>query len=924
MAKKRYINEDHPVYFSYASNEENYPHIADVADQLYEQLDKIGIKCRISKVDVKCGSINDFEIEIGHARCIIVVFNNKYFRSEHCMNEYAQIVETTKDETTRKIVLINSDGISLNDDTINKLVKYWEDEEANESQYKKPITQSSINHQYYHNPETSFCVQNINNFFSKYSRKKFNADHTLDDNVLDEIITDINDFYIKIGSNPSVPHFTFPVPEHLLTRENEEEALFKSVTENRIVNLVGVGGSGKSYLSSLCLKNHDNIFNEIVYITVNNDIEEDFVKQTNKILRLEFEQNPLYETIAYLQENYKSGKQNLIVLDINETSNKTKNDETINTIIQNKDILEGWTFLILSRENIDTRNRIATYNLNDNENIEFLKELFLAKAGERYNDFGDFAELFKTIFYNPLLAEQLGLFLKEDPETATLEEIKKIFYGESFSDEDMQGMSAESHDEKIIDFLKKLINFNILSDNEKKLLRHFILWQTDYIAYNVIKDLLNCVFESDTELKNTLKSLSKRSILTTDDGKTLSYKLHGLLATSLRKQIDIKEDNYLIYLDNVQRIIKYSYNQFIPYVDCIGNSLCEYDITSNYIVIGNIALTFYRVWKANYSEILFYKAVNMLLFIIRFNSNNLEYQNDLASLYINLANLQKDLLKKYEKAFANYQQAIGICERLPQNNHLFQQNLINAYNNFALLQSDIFQNFKLAKSNYQKAIKIAKKLPKDNSIYQNLLSMLFNNIATLQKDHLKDFKNAEFNFKKAIKICEKLPKNAQYQNDLAGMFYNLAKLQHEDLKKFKLAEENYQKAIELREQLEKENPAFQNDLACSCYNIAILQHNDLKNYLSAEAYYKKAIDIWTESPKENLDYQNNLASAYNNLAGIQYEQQKYDEAKSNIDYAIIIRKQLAESDSYFINDLMRSSFLRDEIFNKLQEYSTKT
>ena len=145
-----YINEKYPVYFSYASNDGKYPHVADVTDQLCKRLEEEGLMYRISKEHVKCGSINDFEIEIGYARCIIIVYNNKYFRSEHCMNEYAKIVETTKDETTRKIVLINSDGISLNDETINKLSKYWDEVETNQSQYHKRPAQGSVLHSLHH------------------------------------------------------------------------------------------------------------------------------------------------------------------------------------------------------------------------------------------------------------------------------------------------------------------------------------------------------------------------------------------------------------------------------------------------------------------------------------------------------------------------------------------------------------------------------------------------------------------------------------------------------------------------------------------------------------------------------------------------------------------------------------------------------
>ncbi len=922
MEKTRYINENNPIYFSYASNDGEYPNVADVTGQLCKRLDEEDLSYRISKVHVKCGSINDFEIEIGYARCIIIVYNNKYFRSEHCMNEYAKIVETTKDETNRKIVLINSDGINLSDDdTISNLVKHWENVEEGASQYPNTIMQSSIDHQYYHNSKTSFCIQNVNKFFTKYSRKKVNSEHILDEKILAEIIADVKDFYKTFKFNNSAPHFTLPFSDGLLSRENEEEIIFNFVSKERILNLVGVGGSGKSSLVYLCLKKHKDYFNEIVYVVVNNNIENDFVEQTNKTVKLVFENNPFAEILNYLQENYKSKKDNLLVLDINETSDSDKNDKIINEIIQNKDFLIGWKILIISRENIDTRDRIAIYNLNENEDVDFLKDLFLSKAGKRYNIFDNFAELCKIIYYNPLLMEQLGIFLNKTPKVLSINEIQTKLEGDSFKRNNMRGMSAGRHDETIISFLKKLICFNDFIDAEKKMLRHFVLWQSDYIGYDVIADLLQGVFESEDELIATLTSLVERSILSISDTQTLSYKLHGLLAASLCEQIEIKEDNYSKYLGNIIRIIKYDYQQFMPFADCIGNSLCKYDnITSNYALIGNVALKFYRVWKANYSEILHYKTIHRLLLITHFDKNDTEYQKDLESQYNNLALLQSEYLGDNENAEINYQKSIEIREQLSKDNqpeHLYD--LASSYNNIAMFHSNNLEKFDFSKSNHQKAIEIGNKLPKDNPECQNLLAMLYSNLASLQKDHLNEYAEAELNYETALEISKKLLENNEdhekYQNDLAGIIYNIALLQHENLGKYESAEKYYKNAIEIREKLSKANPEYQNNLASTYFNLAILEQFSLNKPESAEINYKKTIKIWIGSPKDNLDYQNNLASAYNNLAGVQQSQKRYEDALLNIKSAMTIRKRLADYDSFFLNDLIRSTWLYASILS---------
>ncbi len=389
----------------------------------------------------------------------------------------------------------------------------------------------------------------------------------------------------KYITNNKNKNFHFFVPNGLIARDKETDRLFEGVISNRFFNLIGVGGSGKSSLAYLMMEKHQTAFNEIAYVVVNNHIKDDFIEQINKTLKLKIEKDEgsFSKLIDYLQENYKSDKPNLIVLDINETPDKPQNGEIINTIISNKNILEGWKFLILSRENIDTRNRIEAYNLKNDENIEFLKNLFLSKVGKRYNDFSDFAELFKKIFYNPLLAEQLGLYLSKLPKKKSLEEIKSILRDNKFQNKDLEGIDIQANNGRsaIVNCLANLISYKseTLDPNEKKLLRHFVLWQTDFINVKAIKQLLKGVLDND--LSKTLRNLSDRAIFMTqdtDDGSS-AYKLHGILTESLLEQIDISKQDYHTYLNNIEELIIKENLTFSETTNCIANSLLNYDIT---------------------------------------------------------------------------------------------------------------------------------------------------------------------------------------------------------------------------------------------------------------------------------------------------------------------------------------------------------
>lgn len=655
-------------------------------------------------------------------------------------------------------------------------------------------------------------------------------------------------------------------PEGLLLRENEVDNLFDRIIKNRVLNLIGVGGSGKSSLVYLCTDKYKNEFNETPYVVVNNKIQDDIVEQLNKFIGLEFKEGekPIEKIFQFLATNYKSDNPNLIILDKNETSDNDANTNLIETIIKNKNILEGWHFLIISREKIDTRNRIATEDLNVKEDFEFLKELFESKAGNRYKDFGDLKGLFDTIFYNPLLAEQLGLYLNDEPKTKTLEEIKTILYGADFREENMQGMSADRHDETIISFLKNLIDYQKFSDDEKELLRHFILWPSDYINYNVIADLLKGVFDPENNLDKALKVLTKRSILTTNtDGTILSYKLHGLLADSLRQQIYIPNENYVQYLNNIFRVSNYNYYHFLPYVDCVGHSLCKFDIVHLYPLIPYYADIFQRYWKADYSELLYKKAIEIISIKNEYDEKDV-YKNDLAGAFLHLARLQATLLSDYKSAKLNIETSIKLWKKITKQNPIYKSGLAMAYTNLATLQQNNLEDYHTAELNYNKALKLYHQLSTQNDYYQERLANVYIQYAYLQCDHLGDSKSAELNIKNAINICNRLPTDEYY---------------------------------------------YQQCKANALNSLAHLQCDYLKDPKSAELNYKKSIELLEQLPKDNPEYQNDLARAYLNLADLQGSQGRYLDAQLTVSLPIKIYKQLVEYNSYFIIDFIDSEFI---------------
>ena len=239
--------------------------------------------------------------------------------------------------------------------------------------------------------------------------------------------------------------------------------LNKSILENRFCNLIGLGGSGKTSLAYCWMEKYADYFN-IAFVTINSNIKNDFVYSMDKSLRVCQEGENVDESynriLDRLKRDYNVGN-NLLVLDINEASDKDSIYNFINGLIE---FPNNWKFLILSREKV--RNDCHIIDLNDDEDKVFLKELFLKKAGDRYNDFEDFDGLFMLINYSPLLAEQLGIFLKKQPKTKTLAEIIDILHANKFRKTERAGVSAYNRNVKETTIINSLNNLN--SEVKKK------------------------------------------------------------------------------------------------------------------------------------------------------------------------------------------------------------------------------------------------------------------------------------------------------------------------------------------------------------------------------------------------------------------------------------------------------------------------
>jgi len=1063
------------VFYSYRGVGTN-----QAVKKFIDLLDEKGIPHRGSESEPIEGALTDFEEKIGAANIIVIFYSQDYFESEHCMNEYANIRKYENDARKAATYYVKCGQYD-----IDKLVELWGGRKAkleNKQYSLTAIERRTLANGCYIDKTTLYRVQNLDDYFSDKVHYRENNLQPLVDLIADKYreLSSENKSGNQRNTSFPAPSFKFPMNQtKLVARDNFVEKLHDLVTNNTFSNLYGFGGSGKTSLTYLFLDKYRSEYNQVAYVVVNKNIKNDFISQINdtidifkseendKIDLKKFQEISIdtekdsndtdrYKSIIdYLESNYKSEKPNLLIIDINNADDASKFGEDLmnNTLPSNRIYPDGWKFLILTRTNI--YKSLATLNLNDKEsdNAPFLKELFLKNTGDKYKNFTEeeFDELFKTTFYSPLMAEQLGIFLQDLPKKS-LSEIKDILHKDSFKNEKRSGITAQNRGEEentIIGFLKNLIVFDKLSAGEKILLKHFILWPTDYIPKNVIWQLLSKTFESEKNrftklwsivkrylttieyeldgvcvnqldrrviskiwfyilcvllcgimifvkssnlgpvvlfscgsagiyacieairkfstfrgflnvffsaligaiigiithsftsfpgkiacvastiilffspvIKRIIKSLAsksyinnidhnffdgllygllKRGIISESEKQTKCYKLHGLIAQSLREQIEIQNADYYDYIDVVKRMLNYSKEDFSQFAKCIGHCFGVCKIGIDVDTLYNIAIRLHTSSTANYAILLYADLIDNAV------AWNLD-KFSLAGVYNNYALLQLYLAGDLKSAQTNYENAIKIYEQLPKDNPLYQSNLAICYNNLANL--DRLEDYDTAKSNYEKAIAIREQLPKDNPEYQNSLANAYSNLAILQQDHLGDYDSAKSNYENAIKIREQLPKdnpeyqNDEYQNDLASTYYTLADLQNYNLEDYDSAKSNYENAIKIGEQLPKDNPEYQNNLANTYNNLANLQRNHLGDYGSAKSNYEKAIAISKQLPKDNPLYQSNLAIWYNNLANLQKDRLgDCGSAKLNYEKATAIREQLPKDNPEYQNGL---------------------
>lgn len=167
------INKGNPVYISFAPNSDEppeYAHIADCVERLKEAFDDNNIEYRITDTPDSDIEISNFDKEIGwQSQVVVLVFSDRYFRSFHCMHQFAQIKKALKKHPEKRLFCIKSGNFNLSDiNYILDLEHYWGDQKQDyeESEYFKTREHTGVEKAAHENDFYMNDVRSLYSFFS--------------------------------------------------------------------------------------------------------------------------------------------------------------------------------------------------------------------------------------------------------------------------------------------------------------------------------------------------------------------------------------------------------------------------------------------------------------------------------------------------------------------------------------------------------------------------------------------------------------------------------------------------------------------------------------------------------------------------------------------------------------------------------------
>ena len=579
MATKEPTIDPNAVYISFNSE------CKTMVEVFIQILDKFKIAHHQSITD-DLETISDFEKEIGKGKIVVIFYCKKYFTSSHCMNEYAEI---RANQEGKRVYTVKCDDVVFDANFRNGLIRFWSGEKGvvteTPHEERTEVQNAAYENEFYLEKGTRYCIFKFGNYFRDipYTSAECNDEGDVEPwakENLEGLAQKIEKFISKPSiaatsahnagnSLPKLP--IFYVRPKMVIRD-EVEVLKRKIDEYRFVNMIGLGGCGKSTLAETLYKKYKNHYNYVTSVPIFSDFYEEFVNRFREKLGVDLyikggdregrtiDYEKTYAAIIDKLETYPDdgSRRNLIVIDVNENANY---DTIKNELKLLERRLESWQILVVSRVRMLPKDRV--YKLCDvtSVNDENLRAIFLLyfehdDLQTYYKDVfdaNDLQKLFGYLLRLPLLVEQLASFLDAYGSALTFQQIIQILkINEDVFNQDFASRSLTDQEkyDVIREYLSTLVTFgrlDVLTGSGtllRDIVRHFTIWQqkkctVDFVNRFVVANNKGCTINEG--LSSYL--VDKCIINVNGDASGKTYEMHSLIAKACREQIYTNDDN---------------------------------------------------------------------------------------------------------------------------------------------------------------------------------------------------------------------------------------------------------------------------------------------------------------------------------------------------------------------------------------------
>ena len=533
----------------------------------------IPVRASIEKGVVK--KISEFEREIGESRITVIFYSRPYFESYHCMNEYALI---RKNKDPKDVYTVRCNSFKFDSQIVADLKKHWHgekglyEEEGGDIANMREDLKAAYDNSFYVNKANDYSIHNLEKFFRDDNYYTPDNWDTLV-NLLKSpsIPVEAQRISVSAAAAPSLPKMS--IREGIVPREKEVEDLKKLLDENRLVNMIGLGGCGKSTISEYFWQKYHPDYHIVTSVVVSVDYYKDFVEKFREAVGVPYKFNDDFKQEAVKTPNYKKtydaiierlesdqykgsdGKPNLIVIDVNETA---EYEPVRNELAKFRSSLLAWKILVVSRvkmcPGITLYEPLNVTNVDD----EVLEKIFFHYLEKGRHDYykeelkEHFSQLFTFLFRLPLLVEHLAYYLSNSIIDKTYQKIlNDLKIDQDVFNKRFAGRNAKIKDddkyEIIGEYLVTLIVFSKLDNLTqtrtllKDIARHFAILPTGFYGLDFIERFV-CVSDSSYSIEEGLGFLVEKCIITPKEDKK-TFQMHGLVAESCRKQIYTLDEN---------------------------------------------------------------------------------------------------------------------------------------------------------------------------------------------------------------------------------------------------------------------------------------------------------------------------------------------------------------------------------------------